>query len=150
MSADTIEQQARQFMDSEIPQIKQHGGSFEIREVDPTAGTATVAIGGACSGCGIAPMTMKAIKRQLPARVDGLDAVEVVRADGTSGAPSGRCKITALRATITCHKSPAERSSLGSDDSPANPGTGQTARCRPQRQPPGTRVSRPTRHAASG
>jgi Fe-S cluster biogenesis protein NfuA len=86
MSADTIEQQARQFMDSEIPQIKQHGGSFEIREVDPTAGTATVAIGGACSGCGIAPMTMKAIKRQLPARVDGLDAVEVVRADGTSAA----------------------------------------------------------------
>jgi len=86
MSAETIEQQARSFVDSEVPQIEQHGGSFEIREVDAEAGTATVAIGGACSGCGIAPMTMKALRHQLPDSVDGLDDVEVLRADGTNAA----------------------------------------------------------------
>ena len=86
MSAENIEQQARSFVDSEVPQIEQHGGSFEIREVDPEAGTATVAIGGACSGCGIAPMTMKALRHQLPDSVDGLDDVEVVRVDGPTAA----------------------------------------------------------------
>jgi Fe-S cluster biogenesis protein NfuA len=86
MSAENLERQTRTFLSNNVPQIQQHGGTFEIRDVDDEAGTATVAIGGACSGCGIAPMTMKAIERRLPESVDGLDDVEVVRSGGPSAA----------------------------------------------------------------
>ena len=86
MSAEGLERQARNYLSNNVPQIQQHGGNFEVRDVDEAAGTATVAIGGACSGCGIAPMTMKAIERQFPASVDGLEQVEVVRASGPRAA----------------------------------------------------------------
>jgi Fe-S cluster biogenesis protein NfuA len=85
-SAQTIERQTRNFLSDEIPQIQQHGGFFEVRDVDEADGTVTVAIGGACSGCGIAPMTMKAIRNRLPERVEGLSDVEVVRAGGPRAA----------------------------------------------------------------
>ena len=86
MSAEGVEGRARSFLTEEVPQIQAHGGNFEIRDVDEEAGTATVAIGGACSGCGIAPMTMQAIERRLPEEVDGLDDVEVVRSSGSGTA----------------------------------------------------------------
>jgi Fe-S cluster biogenesis protein NfuA len=86
MSAEEIESQTEHFLTSNVPQIQEHGGSFEIVEADAESGEVTVAIGGACSGCGIAPMTMKAIERNLPEFVDGLDDVTVVREDGYSGA----------------------------------------------------------------
>lgn len=86
MSAEGLERQARNFLSNNVPQIQQHGGSFEVRDVDEESGRVTVAIGGACSGCGIAPMTMKAIERRLPDHVDGLSEVEVVRSGGPSAA----------------------------------------------------------------
>jgi Fe-S cluster biogenesis protein NfuA len=86
MSAQTLAQQTQRFIENEVPQIRQHGGSFELKDVDEAAGTVTVAIGGACSGCGIAPMTMKAIQKRLPESVDGLETVDVVRADGSGTA----------------------------------------------------------------
>jgi Fe-S cluster biogenesis protein NfuA len=84
MSANGVERRTRNFLSNEVPQIQQHGGSFEVRSVED--GTVTVAIGGACSGCGIAPMTMKAIERRLPAEVDEVSEVEVVRAGGPRAA----------------------------------------------------------------
>lgn len=86
MSADGLKQQTRNYLTNNVPQIEQHGGSFEVRDVDAASGTATVAIGGACSGCGIAPMTMNAIEQRLPEGVDDLEAVEVVRAGGSNAA----------------------------------------------------------------
>ena len=86
MSTESLERQARSYLNDEVPQIQQHGGSFEVREIDENAGTATVAIGGACSGCGIAPMTMKAIERNLPGSVDGIESVEVVQSGGSRAA----------------------------------------------------------------
>lgn len=86
MSSQTLKQQTENYLTNNVPQIQQHGGSFEIRDVDTDAGRATVAIGGACSGCGIAPMTMKAIEQRLPENVDGLDDVDVVRAGGSNTA----------------------------------------------------------------
>jgi Fe-S cluster biogenesis protein NfuA len=86
MSAQNLERQTRSFLSNEVPQIQQHGGSFEVRDVDEESGRVTVAIGGACSGCGIAPMTMKAIRRRLPEEVDDLSEVEVVRAGGPRAA----------------------------------------------------------------
>jgi len=86
MSAEGLERQTRNYLSNNVPQIQQHGGNFEVRDVDEASGTATVAIGGACSGCGIAPMTMKAIERRLPESVDGLEDVEVVRSSGPRAA----------------------------------------------------------------
>jgi Fe-S cluster biogenesis protein NfuA len=86
MSAEGLERQTRTALSNELPQIQQHGGNFEIRDVNEADGTATVAIGGACSGCGIAPMTMKAIERRLPESVEGLEDVEVVRSGGPRAA----------------------------------------------------------------
>ncbi|MEZ3117234.1 NifU family protein [Halobaculum sp. MBLA0147] len=86
MSAEGLKRQTRSFLNAEVPQIQDHGGNFEVRDVDEGSGTVTVAIGGACSGCGIAPMTMKAIKERLPAEVDDLSDVEVVRTSGQRAA----------------------------------------------------------------
>lgn len=86
MSAEGLERRTRNYLSNNVPQIQQHGGTFEVRDVDEAAGSATVAIGGACSGCGIAPMTMNAIESQLPENVGDLEDVEVVRAGGPRAA----------------------------------------------------------------
>ncbi|MBX0286897.1 NifU family protein [Haloarcula salinisoli] len=86
MSTESLARQTRNYISNNVPQIQQHGGSFEVRDVDEAAGTATVAIGGACSGCGIAPMTMKLIRQRLPESVDGLENVEVVQSGGPRAA----------------------------------------------------------------
>lgn len=86
MSAEGLERKTRSFLNDNVPQIQDHGGHFEVRDVDESAGRVTVAIGGACSGCGIAPMTMKAIRHQLPDAVDELSEVEVVRTGGPRAA----------------------------------------------------------------
>ncbi|MEZ3114915.1 NifU family protein [Halobaculum sp. MBLA0147] len=86
MSAEGLERQTRSFLNDEVPQIQDHGGNFEVRDVDEETGEVTVAIGGACSGCGIAPMTMQAIESRLPEEVDDLSNVEVVRTGGPRAA----------------------------------------------------------------
>jgi Fe-S cluster biogenesis protein NfuA len=86
MSATSLERRTRNYLSNNVPQIQQHGGSFEVRDVDEETGRVTVAIGGACSGCGIAPMTMKAIRRRLPEHVEDLSEVEVVRSSGPQAA----------------------------------------------------------------
>jgi len=86
MRTEGLERQTRNYLSNNVPQIQQHGGNFEVRDVDEASGTATVAIGGACSGCGIASMTMKAIEERLPESVDGPEDVEVVRSGGPRAA----------------------------------------------------------------
>ncbi|WP_372910555.1 NifU family protein [Salinigranum sp.] len=86
MSAQGLERRTRNYLSNNVPQIQQHGGHFEIRDVDEEAGRVTVAIGGACSGCGIAPMTMQAIEHRLPENVEEVTEVEVVRANGPRAA----------------------------------------------------------------
>lgn len=86
MSTESLKHQTEQFLTDDVPQIQQHGGSFEIQSIDEATGHVTVAIGGTCSGCGIAPMTMNAIEHRLPENIDGVEAVDVVRAEGSSAA----------------------------------------------------------------
>lgn len=86
MSTEGLERRTRSYLSDNVPQIQDHGGNFEIRDVDEDAGRVTVAIGGACSGCGIAPMTMKAIEHQLPQDVGEISDVEVVRTSGPRAA----------------------------------------------------------------
>jgi Fe-S cluster biogenesis protein NfuA len=86
MSARSLERRTRSYLSDNVPQIQEHGGHFQIEDVDAERGEVTVAIGGACSGCGIAPMTMKAIERRLPAEIDEISSVTVRRANGPRAA----------------------------------------------------------------
>jgi Fe-S cluster biogenesis protein NfuA len=86
MSVEAIERRTRNYLSNNVPQIHEHGGHFQVEDVDEERGEVTVAIGGACSGCGIAPMTMKAIRQRLPAEVDGVSNVTVRRAGGPRAA----------------------------------------------------------------
>ncbi|KAB7518312.1 NifU family protein [Halosegnis rubeus] len=86
MSAESLERRTRNYLQSNVPQIQDHGGHFEIEDVDEEAGEVTVAIGGACSGCGIAPMTMKAIRERLPDHVSDIETVNVRRTSGPRAA----------------------------------------------------------------
>ncbi|WP_396611791.1 NifU family protein [Haloferax sp. S1W] len=86
MSAEGLERQTRSYLSNNVPQIQEHGGFFEVQDVDEEAGEVTVAIGGACSGCGIAPMTMKAIRHRLPEELEDISKVNVVRAGGPRAA----------------------------------------------------------------
>jgi Fe-S cluster biogenesis protein NfuA len=86
MSAQGLERRTRNYLSNNVPQIQEHGGHFEIEDVDEGTGDVTVAIGGACSGCGIAPMTIKAIEKRLPAEVEEIESVTVRRAGGPRAA----------------------------------------------------------------
>ncbi|TVT91016.1 NifU family protein, partial [Haloferax volcanii] len=82
MSAQSLERRTRNYLSNNVPQIQEHGGHFEIEDVDDETGEVTIAIGGACSGCGIAPMTMKAIKQRIATEVDDVSEVTVRQASG--------------------------------------------------------------------
>lgn len=86
MSAEGLERRTRSYLNDNVPQIQDHGGHFEIEDVDEETGEVTVAIGGACSGCGIAPMTMRAIRDRLPDEVDEVSNVTVRQAGGPRAA----------------------------------------------------------------
>ena len=86
MSAEGLERRTRNYLSNNVPQIQDHGGYFEIEEVDEESGEVTVAIGGACSGCGIAPMTMRAIRHRLPDEIDEVSKVVVRQAGGPRAA----------------------------------------------------------------
>jgi Fe-S cluster biogenesis protein NfuA len=86
MSAESLERRTRNYLSNNVPQIQDHGGYFEIEDVDDETGEVTVAIGGACSGCGIAPMTMRAIRSRMPDEVDEISKVTVRRAGGPRAA----------------------------------------------------------------
>lgn len=63
------------FMQAEMPQIRMHGGDWEVTSFDD--GEISIHLDGACSGCGISPMTVEAMKRKLPNRVDRVSTVMV-------------------------------------------------------------------------
>lgn len=86
MSAESLERKTRSYLNDNVPQIQDHGGHFQIEDVDDESGEVTLAIGGACSGCGIAPMTMRAIETRLPDNVEGVSNVTVRRAGGQRAA----------------------------------------------------------------
>lgn len=69
MSPSTTEESLREditvFLRRNFPQIKMHGGSFSIDSVDTDTGKVTITLTGACSGCGISPMTIQALQTRL-------------------------------------------------------------------------------------
>jgi len=70
-----LEDRIANFLRRNFPQIQMHGGSAAIQELDPEAGEVTVALGGACSGCGISPMTIQAIKTRMTKEIPEIETV---------------------------------------------------------------------------
>jgi Fe-S cluster biogenesis protein NfuA len=52
-----------------------HGGSAAIQYIDREAGEVSIQLGGACSGCGISPMTIQAIKSRMTQVIPEIDTV---------------------------------------------------------------------------
>jgi len=71
------------FLERNFPQISMHGGTAGVEGVDAETGEVWLALGGACSGCGISPMTVQAIRVRLPEAVPGVETVHVDAGPGT-------------------------------------------------------------------
>ncbi|WP_129114174.1 NifU family protein [Halegenticoccus tardaugens] len=85
-SDDDLKERVANFLRRNFPQIQMHGGTAAIRDLDRETGEVTVALGGACSGCGISPMTIQAIKTRM---VKEIPEIETVHADTGMGGGMG-------------------------------------------------------------
>ena len=81
-----VRQEVAQFLVRNFPQIAMHGGDAAIEALDLETGELWIQLGGACSGCGISPMTIQAIQHRL---VREVDAIETVYADAGFGGQPG-------------------------------------------------------------
>ena len=83
---DDLRERIEGFLRRNFPQIQMHGGSAAIRDIDRESGEVTIMLGGACSGCGISPMTIQAIKTRM---VKEIPEIEHVHADTGMGGGHG-------------------------------------------------------------
>src|SRR6056297_3246607 len=82
---DDLEDRVTNFLRRNFPQIQMHGGSAAIQDIDRETGEVHIQLGGACSGCGISPMTIQAIKSRM---VKEIPEIETVHANtGMGGEP---------------------------------------------------------------
>ena len=72
---DDLEERVSNFLRRNFPQIQMHGGSAAIQDLDRETGEVTIMLGGACSGCGISPMTIQAIKSRMTQEIPEIDTV---------------------------------------------------------------------------
>jgi Fe/S biogenesis protein NfuA len=100
MSADTaqnpedeLRERITNFLRRNFPQIQMHGGSAAIQDLDMDEGSVTVQLGGACSGCGISPMTIQAIKTRMAKEIPEIETVHASTGmgghEGMSGGAGG-------------------------------------------------------------
>jgi len=101
MSTDTrgtdeedLRERITNFLRRNFPQIQMHGGSAAIQSLDPETGEVSIQLGGACSGCGISPMTIQAIKSRMVKEIPEIDHVNAntglgAGADGDVGGTGG-------------------------------------------------------------
>ncbi|MFB6096984.1 MAG: NifU family protein [Haloferacaceae archaeon] len=85
-SEDDLRERVTNFLRRNFPQIQMHGGSAAIQELDRETGEVRIQLGGACSGCGISPMTIQAIKSRM---VKEIPEIESVIADTGMGGSEG-------------------------------------------------------------
>ena len=85
---DDLEERITNFLRRNFPQIQMHGGSAAIQDLDREAGEVTIMLGGACSGCGISPMTIQAIKARMVQEIPEINQVHAETGMGGMGAPS--------------------------------------------------------------
>jgi Fe-S cluster biogenesis protein NfuA len=77
------------FLRRNFPQIEMHGGSAAIQHLDTESGSVTIRLGGACSGCGVSPMTTQALKTRLVQEIPEITRVETETGEGDPGTPRG-------------------------------------------------------------
>jgi Fe-S cluster biogenesis protein NfuA len=88
---DDLRERITNFLRRNFPQIQMHGGSAAIQNIDREAGTVTIQLAGACSGCGISPMTIQAIKTRMTKEIPEINKVNAstgVTSGGADAAPS--------------------------------------------------------------
>lgn len=89
---DDLRDRISNFLRRNFPQIQMHGGSAAIQNIDRESGTVTIQLGGACSGCGISPMTIQAIKSRMTKEIPEISTVHAdtgVAAGGGDGMGGG-------------------------------------------------------------
>ena len=72
---DDLRERITNFLRRNFPQIQMHGGSAAIQQLDREAGEVHIQLGGACSGCGISPMTIQAIKSRMTKEIPEITEV---------------------------------------------------------------------------
>ncbi len=82
---DDLEERVTNFLRRNFPQIQMHGGSAAIQDIDRESGEVTIALGGACSGCGISPMTIQAIKSRMVKEIPEIEKVNAHTGMGGGG-----------------------------------------------------------------
>jgi Fe-S cluster biogenesis protein NfuA len=75
---DDLKERVTNFLRRNFPQIQMHGGNAAITDLNRETGEVSIQLGGACSGCGISPMTIQAIKSRM---VKEIPEIETVHAD---------------------------------------------------------------------
>lgn len=65
------------FIRRNFPQIQMHGGSFDILDIDVKEGHVHIVLSGACSGCGISPMTVQAMQTRMYQDIDFVNSIDV-------------------------------------------------------------------------
>jgi Fe-S cluster biogenesis protein NfuA len=111
---DDLEDRVANFLRRNFPQIQMHGGSAAIQDLDRETGEVSIQLGGACSGCGISPMTIQAIKSRM---VKEIPEIETVHAQtGETGGGHGMGGEGGMSPSF-----PGESSDDGGDDSDEGP-----------------------------
>lgn len=88
-SEDDVKEEISNFLRRNFPQIQMHGGSAAIQNLDLESGEVTVMLGGACSGCGISPMTIQAIKSRMVKEIPEINQVHADTGMGDMGGHGG-------------------------------------------------------------
>ena len=90
--SDELRERISNFLRRNFPQIQMHGGSAAIQDLDRETGEVTIMLGGACSGCGISPMTIQAIKSRMTQEIPEIDTVHADTGmdGGTEGMAGGQ------------------------------------------------------------
>ncbi|WP_224333292.1 NifU family protein [Haloprofundus halobius] len=82
---DDLKERVTNFLRRNFPQIQMHGGSAAIQHLDRESGEVSIALGGACSGCGISPMTIQAIKSRMVKEIPEINKVNADTGMGGDG-----------------------------------------------------------------
>jgi Fe-S cluster biogenesis protein NfuA len=86
---DDLKDRVTNFLRRNFPQIQMHGGSAAIQNLDRETGEVTILLGGACSGCGISPMTIQAIKTRMVKEIPEINEVHAETGMGGDGMGGG-------------------------------------------------------------
>ena len=112
--SDDLRDRISNFLRRNFPQIQMHGGSAAIQNIDREEGSVSIQLGGACSGCGISPMTIQAIKSRMTKEIP---EIETVHADTGAAAGGG----DGMGGGNVSPSFPGESSSSGDDEGPQAP-----------------------------